>query len=590
MSLLLQLVASNLAVAALLATLAWSSGWLRRPALTHGLWLLVLLKLLTPPLVPVTVFETVALSVPLGPSRATSEANPAGPATPLLAGPAPVPADSFADGAGPPVAAIEPAVVGPMEAMPEDTPLRAAELPGPEPTQPADAVPVDWSWLPLALVVPWLTGSVVWLAFAARRLIRFHRLLRHAEPAPEHLRGLASDLAKRLGIACPGIVLVPGVVSPLLWALGRPRLVLPASLVERLSSEQWLTLLAHELAHWRRRDHLVRWLEMLVLALYWWCPLAWWARRSLQQAEEECCDAWVVWTLPDAARAYALALVETTDFLSSAPAALPPAASGIGHVHLLKRRLTMILRGTTPRALSVTGFAVVLLLGALVLPWMPTWAQAQPRVPQPPQPPGSPAPPVAQRPTPAYPDQPPGPQDRDDVKDEVARLQREVNRLHEEMGKLQAQLNEKRGELEQKHRRMNEMMQRLGRGGPGFAPGQFPPGGAPGGAAPQPPRSGFGGGVAGGFGTTFGPRPDLERRIDALERKVDDVLNELRGQRGKVAPPATPVPKKQFGRPSVPPADPDPSQPLPKTIRPAPVAPVAPGETRPSRNDDSLAP
>ena len=42
---------SNVAVALVLAAVACAAGrWLRRPALTHGLWLLVFLKLLTPPL------------------------------------------------------------------------------------------------------------------------------------------------------------------------------------------------------------------------------------------------------------------------------------------------------------------------------------------------------------------------------------------------------------------------------------------------------------------------------------------------------------------------------------------------------------
>jgi beta-lactamase regulating signal transducer with metallopeptidase domain len=60
-------------------------------------------------------------------------------------------------------------------------------------------------------------------------------------------------------------------------------------------------------------------LELAVLAIYWWCPLAWWARRELQRAEEECCDPWVLAILPESARAYALALVEAVDFLSDAP-------------------------------------------------------------------------------------------------------------------------------------------------------------------------------------------------------------------------------------------------------------------------------
>src|SRR6202022_2157966 len=102
-----------------------------------------------------------------------------------------------------------------------------------------------------------------------------------------------------------------------------------SALWDRLTSEQQTTLLTHELAHLRRRDHWVRGLELVVTGLYWWHPIVWWARRELRQAEEECCDAWVVAALPRAAKAYAIALMETLDFLSEARPALPLGASGI---------------------------------------------------------------------------------------------------------------------------------------------------------------------------------------------------------------------------------------------------------------------
>ncbi|HMC65547.1 MAG TPA: M56 family metallopeptidase, partial [Gemmataceae bacterium] len=138
-------------------------------------------------------------------------------------------------------------------------------------------------------------------------------------------------------------------------------------------------LLTHELAHLRRSDHWVRGLEFLATGLYWWHPVVWWARREIREAEEQCCDAWVVWALPAAAKAYALALVETVDFLAEARPVLPPVASGIGHIHTLKRRLTMIMRGTTPRALTWGGLVAVLGLATTLLPLTPTWGQTDPR-------------------------------------------------------------------------------------------------------------------------------------------------------------------------------------------------------------------
>src|SRR5262249_53114894 len=151
-----------------------------------------------------------------------------------------------------------------------------------------------------------------------------------AHPASADFQAEADRLAGHMGLrGRPRVYLLPGPVPPLLWAfLGRARLFFPKALLARLSERGRSALLVHELAHLARRDHWVRWVELLVAALFWWYPVAWLARRRLHAAEEECCDAWVLRQLPDAGSDYAGALLETVDFLSGARAALPPAASG----------------------------------------------------------------------------------------------------------------------------------------------------------------------------------------------------------------------------------------------------------------------
>ena len=80
----------------------------------------------------------------------------------------------------------------------------------------------------------------------------------------------------------------------MLWAIGgRPRLLVPSELWSATSLDERTSLLLHELAHLKRRDHWVRWLELIVGGLYWWHPAVWWGRRLLREAEEQCCDAWV---------------------------------------------------------------------------------------------------------------------------------------------------------------------------------------------------------------------------------------------------------------------------------------------------------
>jgi beta-lactamase regulating signal transducer with metallopeptidase domain len=228
--------------------------------------------------------------------------------------------------------------------------------------------------------IVWLTGSLAWFTLAALRTFRFHRMLRYARPAPNEVREEAKRWACGLGMrSAPAVWFVPGRVSPLLWWLGgRPHLYLPSELWPTLDVYQRTALLLHELAHLRRGDQWVRLMEMITTSLYWWHPILWLARHELREAEEQCCDAWVVWALPGAGRNYALALVETLDFLSETRTPLPAAASGLGQVRNLRRRLSMIMRGTTPRRMGWVGFVAVLGAAALLLPLVPTLAQDPP--------------------------------------------------------------------------------------------------------------------------------------------------------------------------------------------------------------------
>jgi beta-lactamase regulating signal transducer with metallopeptidase domain len=345
----------------------------RRPALRHSLWLLVLLKLVTPPLVPIPVPWPAAVEPILHETVLAPAADVAETANAL-------------ETRGEAVAAAESAVPAPTDLPSGEEAVVVLDLPGPEEprVQPVPAasepVLVSPAWLN-GLAFVWLISALACLLWTLWRVCCFQRLLRHARPAPAELQRQTDQLAGRLGLRSrPVVYLVAGAVSPMVWGIGsRSRLLFPARLLERLDREQRATLLVHELAHIRRRDHWVRLLELLVQGLYWWHPLFWWARRELHEAEEQCCDAWVVSILKGAGHAYAVALLQTVAFVSHAPAPLPVGASGIGQVSHLRRRLTMIMQGKTPRSLSWAGCLVVLAAVAL-LPMLPVQAEDKDKI------------------------------------------------------------------------------------------------------------------------------------------------------------------------------------------------------------------
>ena len=100
-----------------------------------------------------------------------------------------------------------------------------------------------------------------------------------------------AGLSRRMGLARPPRVLIsewaggPSVVG---WL--RPVILLPAATLSGLTPEQLEAMLAHELAHIRRHDYLVNWLQMLVETLLFYHPAVWWISRRIRHERELCCD------------------------------------------------------------------------------------------------------------------------------------------------------------------------------------------------------------------------------------------------------------------------------------------------------------
>ena len=155
---------------------------------------------------------------------------------------------------------------------------------------------------------------------------------------------------------------------------------MPEGLLPKLTSEERDTLLVHELAHVRRRDHWVRLLELAVTVVFWWYPVTWWVRRALRRAEERCCDEWVLRLMPTSAQAYAEGLLKSLDHVAGEPDPLPVGASGAGPVRDLETRLKEILMMTCPTPQLGTPARVVLsVVAVLGLAVFPTQAQSPAR-------------------------------------------------------------------------------------------------------------------------------------------------------------------------------------------------------------------
>lgn len=357
-----EIVASNsLMVAALALGVALLGRVWKNPAAMHLLWLLVLLKLVTPPI----------LTVPIGwLARPTVVASVEPRKTEFI---------PFQAAATPPqhvvekVATVEPSA-GQPAARSETAPLENSPI---EPASPA-AEPWNVPWQTV-LGCTWAAGIALFASWQAWRIVRFRQLLQAAQPASSDVHQMAGQIAKRLGLhRVPEIRMLPLRMSPLVWCIGgTPRVYLPVELFERLDADAQATILAHELAHIRRKDHWVRLLELSVTTLFWWHPVVWWASRQLQELEEQCCDGLVLGAASDNAKTYATALLDTLDFLSDRSVVAPLGATATKSPVVLARRIAM-LKNHTP-GMRLTSVRLILLAAVVAVPMLVAFAAESPK-------------------------------------------------------------------------------------------------------------------------------------------------------------------------------------------------------------------
>lgn len=341
---MLEYAIGNTLLAIPLAVIAWAIGRGRRnPSIAHFAWVLVLVRLAMPPVAAVPWLSidlpgaAVVRAAPATASGATASASRGASDGPPSRAPAPAASDAPAEGS-PSAAATDPAVD-------------------------------PW----LLLGAAWLTGTVVVILVSAVRIARFARALRRASmPAGPAVVRLAERAAERLGMPLRAEIRVASTGTvPFVWSsLGRTSVVLPATVIGEMSDQEALLVLTHELAHVRRRDHLVRWLDWAVVAWLWWNPLAWIARRGIRASEELACDALVLRTRGAVPRDYGRCLLTVAESISATASRAPAQACTMGDGGSLEERIRLIMSDTlrtkpsaTLRTLTVAAAGASMLLG-----------------------------------------------------------------------------------------------------------------------------------------------------------------------------------------------------------------------------------
>ena len=214
-------------------------------------------------------------------------------------------------------------------------------------------------WLVLASI--WAIGTAVVLARGVARYRATVRAARAANDASPAMRQLLAELAARVRVSPPRLVVGDAAIGPYVVGAFRPIIVVPPALVDDHALLR--AALLHELAHVKRRDALGRVVQLAAVALFWWLPVVRIVSRRLELARESACDAWALESGDVSRPTYARLLVQMAQLRTAA-------APSLAAPHALDARITAVLgpivrpRLGAVHKLALVAWAVLALGGA----------------------------------------------------------------------------------------------------------------------------------------------------------------------------------------------------------------------------------
>jgi beta-lactamase regulating signal transducer with metallopeptidase domain len=346
------LVQNTLIVALLIPLVAIACRLCRnRPAVQHLLWAVVLLKFVTPPVV----------CWPVNMERFSLELRS------MLTPPAGAAPRAFDDRAGP-NDSHDAIGTGHPSARVAQRKLTASVAPKiADQSRFTREYQIAGRALMAVLAGAWLIGSMTSASRQIRRIIRHALLIRLARRAPDHLTSEMRAVATQIGLRPPRAVVTEGIDSPFVWFIGRLRLVWPEKLAGFDEIVRSRSVIAHELAHVRRGDHILAWVELFAALVWWWNPLFWFVRARVRGSAELACDAIAIAVCSESRRSYAELLIRLSS--GSGMSTLAPVL-GIkaGSTASFERRLSMILSDRVSGRMPGWGLMAAAALEIVTLP------------------------------------------------------------------------------------------------------------------------------------------------------------------------------------------------------------------------------
>jgi beta-lactamase regulating signal transducer with metallopeptidase domain len=179
---------------------------------------------------------------------------------------------------------------------------------------------VDKAWMFYSMLFGiWIVGCAWTMVIVLRHQLMAKKLIANSRPFEnEQFISCYRVLCSQLKLSNPPrLATTSEVKSPILVGALRPTILIPESVIRSCGPDELSLIVAHELAHSKRRDLLWNWLPVLVRTCFFFHPLIWLTQSRFALDQEIACDRMALNCTRAQSRKYGNLLVKVSSGTSS---------------------------------------------------------------------------------------------------------------------------------------------------------------------------------------------------------------------------------------------------------------------------------